>query len=216
MLTRRLRPSESRVGDTPRIAPEIWDATRYSADREGDNGFYILIGPIIVDWNQIHHSGTGRIARMRMQTMSLHEFVDSIVEVSFGDLFRGSRCSGLFFLKLKDIARIIIHSGWPRVIRRSKSVVCTNMKNYCQSILESEIMTADGRRRNRQKMERILRFLIRNTAGQVSDTKILDDTTFEENGVKGSHQCTSTPFGITRDTWMMHTSWRTLRPGPRS
>ncbi len=117
--------------------------------------------------------------------MSFYESGDSTGEVSLGDLFGGLRCSGSSLFELKDIAIIITHGGWPNVIGRSESVARRIVKNCCQPIFKSEILTADGRMRDQQKMERIFSSLVRNTADQMSDTKRLDDMIHEQNGVNG-------------------------------
>ena len=78
-------------GDTPRlidewqIAPELWDAVRFTVDhREGD-GQFILTGSVtplqddedVEQGKKIFHSGAGRIARITMRPMTLWESGES-------------------------------------------------------------------------------------------------------------------------------------------
>jgi len=60
------------------------------------------------------HTGTGRIARMMMRTMSLYELKESTGEISLGDLFDGK--TGMFGqskLSIDDITYALLRGGWP-------------------------------------------------------------------------------------------------------
>ena len=57
--------------------PSIWDAVRYKCDEDHTKGKYILTGSATPVSDKIHHSGAGRICKMRMNTMSLYESGDS-------------------------------------------------------------------------------------------------------------------------------------------
>ena len=94
------------VGDTPRlidewqIAPQFWDAVRNEVDRREDDGQFILTGSAVppkpkkdkegnvIQEEQIHHTGTGRISRLKLRTMTLWESEDSTGMVSLGELFK--------------------------------------------------------------------------------------------------------------------------------
>ena len=52
----------------------LWDAVRTVVDDRQIPGQFILTGSNAVDKSQIHHSGVGRIARLRMLPMSLWEY----------------------------------------------------------------------------------------------------------------------------------------------
>ena len=100
-----IKPSLLLEGDNPRLidewqdAPQLWDAVRFSVDQRGQTGLYILTGSTTVDESLLAHSGTGRISRLKMRTMSLFESGDSNGEVSISEL-----------LKVKDIASKSHHS----------------------------------------------------------------------------------------------------------
>ena len=57
--------------------PAIWDAVRFKCDQDKEKGKYLLTGSATPVTTQIHHSGAGRICRMKMYTMSLYESGDS-------------------------------------------------------------------------------------------------------------------------------------------
>jgi hypothetical protein len=93
------------AGDTPRlidewqIAPQFWDAVRNEVDSRQEDGQFILTGSAvppkpkkdekgnIIEEEQIHHTGTGRMARLKLRTMTLWESEDSTGTVSLGQLF---------------------------------------------------------------------------------------------------------------------------------
>ena len=87
------KPSLLLEGETPRLidewaeAPVLWDAVRYAVDMRGDVGQFILTGSAVPkdvtdnenlkEEEKRMHSGVGRIAPMRMRTMSLWESKES-------------------------------------------------------------------------------------------------------------------------------------------
>ena len=81
LATAAAKPSLLLIGDNPRLidewqdAPVLWDTVRTKVDSCQDQGLYILTGSNAVDKTKIHHSGTGRIAKMEMLPMSLWESV---------------------------------------------------------------------------------------------------------------------------------------------
>lgn len=94
-----INPEMLLAGDTPRlidewqIAPQLWDAIRFSVDHRNMDGQFILTGsavpPIVEDSAVVSHTGTGRVVRLRMRPMSLWESGDSNGSVSLGALFQG-------------------------------------------------------------------------------------------------------------------------------
>ena len=89
-----ISPKTLLLGKNPRLidewqlAPKLWDTVRYEVDHRQGFGHFILTGSSVpADLSEIHHSGTGRIARMKMRPMSLYESEDSNGSVSLGALF---------------------------------------------------------------------------------------------------------------------------------
>ena len=64
-------------GERPRLidewqeVPSLWDAVRHKVDQTGVKGQFIMTGSATPNHKGIMHSGTGRIARIRMAPMSL-------------------------------------------------------------------------------------------------------------------------------------------------
>ena len=93
----QIAPQRLLEGETPhlvdewQIAPQLWNAVRYEVDKRDEFGQFILTGSSVpAKLEEADHSGTGRIARMRMRPMALQESGDSSGEVSLGSLFEGA------------------------------------------------------------------------------------------------------------------------------
>lgn len=85
-----LRGPEPRLIDEWQEAPQLWDAVRFEVDERDEFGQFILTGSATPpDMNEVEHTGTGRIARMKMRPMSLMESLDSTGKVSLGRLLEG-------------------------------------------------------------------------------------------------------------------------------
>jgi predicted AAA+ superfamily ATPase len=72
-----LEGAQPRLIDEWQEVPPIWDAVRHAVDQSGRHGQLILTGSATPNHKGVLHSGAGRIARMRMHTMSLYESGDS-------------------------------------------------------------------------------------------------------------------------------------------
>lgn len=181
MQMMKIKPSLLLEGDTPRLidewqmAPELWDAVRHSVDRRSKEGLYILTGSTAVDESKIIHSGTGRIGRMRMSTMSLYESGDSNGSVSLAELFTRKEVSGRSALSIDDIASLITRGGWPKTIGKSNEVAGEQIKGYCETIVDSDVKTPDGVDRDSRRMRQVLRSISRNISTPAADTTILAD-----------------------------------------
>ena len=96
LATAATKPSLLLKGANPRLidewqdAPVLWDTVRNDVDGRVDVGLYILTGSNSVKKEKIKHSGTGRIAKMKMYPMSLWESHESSGEISLQRLFDDS------------------------------------------------------------------------------------------------------------------------------
>lgn len=149
---------------------------RYAVDEAGEEGLFILTGSTTVDENKISHSGAGRIARIKMYTMSLFESGDSTGEVKLGSLFDqpmdiGARSP----LDIEAYARLIVRGGWPGTIGKSEQLVHMQISGYCETLVQSEIMRVDGVSRDPARANAIMRAYARHTGSQTPNTTILED-----------------------------------------
>ena len=171
----RIKPSYLLKGATPhlidewQIATNIWNAVRYEVDRRGEFGQFILTGSSVpLHLSEGTHTGTGRIVRMRMRTMSLFESKDSSGEVSIGDLFHGKEVSAINHHSIEDIAFYICRGGWPIALNRSEKVALTQAFDYVDAVVNDDISRVDDFQNVPERTKRLLRSYARNVATQAS------------------------------------------------
>lgn len=210
------KPSELLKGDNPRLidewqtAPKLWDAVRLAVDLRNQAGLFILTGSVSMDpdeTDEIEHSGTGRINTIRMGTMSLFESGDSNGCVSLDGLFSGSEPAGFSDKTLDDVAYMLIRGGWPQTIGKSRSTARTQIKGYCNSILDTR-MELDGKRRDPHRMALIMRSLSRNISAPLSKATIIGDVS-EGNSIKMSPNTLDDYLNVLRRIHVLETmpSW---------
>lgn len=178
-----IKPSLLLEGDNPRLidewqdAPQLWDAVRFSVDKKGETGLYILTGSTSVDESLIAHSGTGRISRLKMRTLSLFESGESNGDVSLYDLLNGEDIGSQSSHSIEDIANLIVGGGWPASVNRDQNVKQRQVAGYCRSIVNTEISTADGISRDSEKVFQVLRSYSRHISTQATIKTITSDVT---------------------------------------
>ena len=156
--------------------PAIWDAIRFKCDEDKKKGKYILTGSATPVTGQIHHSGAGRISRMKMYTMSLYESGDSSGDVSLSDLFKDNVKNKLLEkVELQTLADLIVRGGWPETIGISKEGARRITKSYLKAVIEKDISEIDGVKRDKDKMEMLLRSLARNESTISSNSVLVKD-----------------------------------------
>ncbi len=165
--------------------PAIWDAVRFQCDQDKQRGKYILTGSATPVTNKIKHSGAGRICKMNMYTMSLYESLESSGDVSLLDLFSNNVKNKLVTkVSLVDLANFIVRGGWPESIGLSPNLAQKITKSYLDAVVDKDISSIDGIKRDKDKMRMLLRSLARNETS-VSSISVLmkdvDDNVSEED-----------------------------------
>lgn len=156
--------------------PAIWDAVRFKCDQDSKKGKYILTGSATPVSDKIHHSGAGRICKMKMYTMSLYESGDSSGNVSLKELFTNQVKNKLLDkVELKKIAELIVRGGWPESINLSTKGAEKIVKSYIEAVLDKDIIEVDGIKRDKGKMEMLLRSLARNESTVSSNSVLIKD-----------------------------------------
>lgn len=178
----QMSPALVLEGDTPRLidewqeVPPLWDAVRYKVDQRGRKGQFILTGSATPNHKGILHSGAGRIARLRMRPMSLYESGHSTGEVSLQDICNGvMEPRMLGEVDLHQIVDHIVRGGWPDNQSVSIQRAARLPKEYIRAILDDDVNKVDGIKRDRHKMELLLRSLARNEATTVTNKRIKND-----------------------------------------
>ncbi len=191
LATAAVKPSMLLMGETPRLidewqdAPVLWDAVRTMVDKRMETGQFILTGSNAVDESKIHHSGTGRISRMTMGTMSLWESGESNGKISLTDLFNRPDLDIDGIESPMSVEQLIFaacRGGWPAAInaKTDKNALAV-VKDYVASVCESDVSRVDGVRRNPKLANLILRSYARNVSTLAKTSSMLDDVTASEN-----------------------------------
>lgn len=172
--------------DEWQIVPSIWDSVRHECDRNHSTGKFILTGSNTLrkdkQREQVHHSGAGRIARMKMQTMSLYESGDSTGDISIREMLENKDLSkNIGEVELKTLANLIVRGGWPESLNIKKENYTLIPKSYIDSILNIEINEED-KIRDKNKMNMLLKSLARNEATIVNNKTIIKDIEEYETG----------------------------------
>lgn len=93
--------------------PPLWDAVRFEVDKDNRKGKYILTGSATPNHKGIMHSGTARIGRVKMATMSLYETGDSKEAVSLKSLFDETMVmQATGEVELKQLIYYVVRGGW--------------------------------------------------------------------------------------------------------
>lgn len=178
----QMSPSLVLEGETPRLidewqeVPPLWDAVRYKVDQIPKKGQFILTGSATPNHKGILHSGAGRIARIRMRTMSLYESGDSSGDVSLEDLCNGKLTPKMTGeVDLKNVIEFIIRGGWPASLGLPIESAALLLKEYLEAVLNDDIYRVDGVKRNTHKMRLLLRSLARNESTTVSNKTLKND-----------------------------------------
>lgn len=164
------------------LLPKVWDAVRRKCDDTTSKGNYILTcSTKLSDEKQkenIHHSGAGRIGKIKMSTMSLYESGDSTGKVSLKDMYDGNITNQLNNkISIDELANLIIRGGWPSNVKTDDDKIGIIPKSYIDAILDRDMN--DDKKRDRNKMIMLLRSLARNESTVVGNKTLLKD--IEEN-----------------------------------
>jgi predicted AAA+ superfamily ATPase len=179
----KLDPYETLTGEQPHLidewqeVPSIRDAVRHDVDKTGSKGSYILTGSSAPDDSATIHSGTGRIGRLSMTTMTMQELGLSDGLISLDKLFNSSYKIPIKGgdLTLNDVATIVARGGWPAMIDTPTELVLEANRSYLNNIADVDLTKIDGVKRNPNKVNALLRSLARNVATYVSNETIRQD-----------------------------------------
>lgn len=183
MMLAKASPKRFLQGDAPKlidewqVVPSIWDAVRFEVDQRDEFGQFILTGSVTPPaTDEIAHSGTGRITRMRMRPMTLFESGESSGEVSLAALFDGDHeVFGETSLSLEDLAFALCRGGWPKAIGCRESVALAQAVDYYDDLVSTDFSKIDGVRRSRERVSRFLRSYARHSATGATYTTIRAD-----------------------------------------
>ena len=164
--------------DEWQIAPRLWDIIRFEVDQRAKMGQFILTGSSVPpSLDEIHHSGAGRFAWLRMRPMSLFESLDSCGSVSLRALFEGQASfQGRNPLDFESLAFVTCRGGWPMAVDiPDKSVALEQAYYYLDAIARSDMSRVDGVAREEGRVRRFLRAYARNQGAQATLSSLVED-----------------------------------------
>lgn len=174
-------------GDKPKlldewqIIPQLWDAVRFSVDHSKGIGQFIMTGSAVPpndeEQKKIHHTGTGRITRLRMRPMSLWESGESNGGVSLTELFSnpGMPIFSESSFNIEDIAFMMCRGGWPIATTLEPEYALETAFSYYNAVTDVDISRVDGIKRSTTRTKRLMRSLARHQGSQVTLTGIKAD-----------------------------------------
>ena len=176
------KPSLLLQGEAPRLidewqmAPVLWDAVRFEVDKRTATGQFILTGSAVPSDNVTAHTGTGRISRMLMRTMSLYESLESNGTVSLADIFDGKHDLGsTSSLTIEQIAFVLCRGGWPASISKKEKAALRMSTDYVEAVINYDVSGVDGVDKNPSRVRLLLRSLARNISTSASIQTIRGD-----------------------------------------
>lgn len=178
------KPSLLLEGETPRLidewqdAPILWNAVRFAVDQRQKTNQFILTGSAVPKDDDKRHSGTGRIARLRMRPMSLWESNESNGRVSLQQLFDNETdVAETSDLTLEMLAFVLCRGGWPASIQKTGKVALRTARNYVDEVVELDVHRLDGIERNAQRVRKLMQSLARNVSTMASNETVMADVT---------------------------------------
>lgn len=192
-LLAKINPSELLDGLPPllldewQLAPELWDAVRFTVDRRALPGQFILTGSAVpTNLDQLHHTGTGRFARIRMRPMSLFESGESNGEVSLSKLFDQNQAQtptgqrenpgaaqpkamaphdtpekprflASSALTIGNLCQAIVRGGWPQATFLEPRDAIAVARDYFSAVTTLDISRVDGVNRSEARARHLMR-----------------------------------------------------------
>jgi len=178
-----INPKAVLEGAVPRLIdewqeyPQIWNYVRREVDDKKKKGQFILTGSANPEERARLHSGAGRFSVIKMRPMSLFEKGWSSGEVSLLKIIKGSKpASKQTEFSLEDLSEKIIIGGWPNLIGAGSKAALRFTQDYIALIAEVDINRFGGKRRDPQKLTRLIQSLARNISTEASLSSLARDT----------------------------------------
>ncbi len=181
------KPSLLLQGETPRLIDEwqdalvLWNAVRFEVDQRRRMGQFILTGSAVPVDDEHRHTGTGRIAKLRMRPMTLWESGESNGSVSLAELFASAPdIAAQAELTIEQLAFALCRGGWPASIGMKEKAALRVARNYVDEVVELDIHRVDGVEKNPQRVRKLLQSLARNVSTMASNETIIQDVTIDD------------------------------------
>jgi len=172
-----LEGEKPRLIDEWQLYPAIWDEVKNYADESHLKNQFILTGSFSPKSGLTNHTGSMRIVKIDMTTMTLFESGHSTGEVSLKGLFDNpDKPISIFLNKQKEsINELIVRGGWPEGIANPPHNLLSYGKQALISICDTDIQEASGRDLSPTTTRVLLRSLARTLSQNVDNATIIAD-----------------------------------------
>ena len=171
--------------DEWQIISYIWNSLKEKIDENGSFGQYILTGSVtdatvdksLYGEENERHTGTGRIIKKLMRTMSLFESGDSDGSVSILKLKNGIFKPAICNKTLHDYSYLICRGGWPLSIGEEKKIAFQQVKTFFSGLVNEDIFSLSdiSLRKDVNRAKKILRAYSRCISSEASNETIRED-----------------------------------------
>jgi uncharacterized protein len=135
----------------------VWNHVRRLVDERQQPGQFILTGSATPRDDVLRHSGAGRISVLRLRTMTLFEQAHSDGAISLQALLDGAEpVPARILLDLAGYAERIVVGGWPQLLGADVGTAMRFTRDYLDTIIEHDIDTVSGGRRDPRLVRRFL------------------------------------------------------------
>jgi len=172
-----LEGAAPRLIDEWQTIPELWDSVRSEVDERNTFGQFIMTGSAVpVPSEQLLHTGTGRITRLMMRTMTLFESGESNGTISLKDLFDApeqifAECA----IDIEQLAFLVCRGGWPQATFLKGDLALDQAFDYFDAIVASDISRVDGVKRSPERTRTLMRSYARHQGAAVNYSVIAAD-----------------------------------------
>lgn len=177
------------MGEKPQLIDEwqivsfVWNDIKSSIDESGTFGQYILTGSVTdnlksgSDNEKEQHTGTGRIVRKMMRTMSLYESGESNGSVSLLELKENVFKPSTSDKTIQDYAFYICRGGWPLAINQPEDIALQQAINFYEGLVTLDLFSLNdvSLRKDPQRARKLLRAYSRTIGSQASNELIKED-----------------------------------------
>lgn len=177
------------MGEKPQLIDEwqivsfVWNDIKSSIDESGTFGQYILTGSVTdnlksgSDNEKEQHTGTGRIVRKMMRTMSLYESGESNGSVSLLGLKENVFKPSTSDKTIQDYAFYICRGGWPLAINQPEDIALQQAINFYEGLVTLDLFSLNdvSLRKDTQRARKLLRAYSRTIGSQASNELIKED-----------------------------------------
>jgi predicted AAA+ superfamily ATPase len=176
-----LKPSLFLDGEKPRLIDEwqmynlTWDLVKEAVDSAQKPNQFILTGSYSPKAGTTNHTGSMRIVRLNMTTMTLFEMGLSTGEVSLSDLAEGKDIFGTNPLGFEQITHLMVKGGYPSSCFSESLDSGETAKTAIDSVAETDIQEATGKALRPAVVRAMLRSLARNISTYAKNSTIMAD-----------------------------------------